>query len=183
MNAIWLIVTIISCIFLIISSPELLLSSFLTGAQNGIDLCFSLAPIYLVWSGLIAVMDESGLSNIVSRVLSPLTNKLFKKESEQTKKCINLNFTANLLGAGGAATPLGIKAIQSMQNGKDKITYSSTLFTVINTTSIQLIPSTIISILLQYGANSPYSVILPTIIISTISTILGILLCQIFVKR
>lgn len=183
MNAIWITVSLISCILLLINSPESILPAFLTGAENGVKLCVTLLPVYIVWSGIISIMEESGLANKVSKLLSPITRRLFKGESEQTQKYITLNFSANLLGAGGAGTPLGIKAIRSMQGDSEKITPHSVLFTIINTTSIQLIPSTIISLLAQNGANEPYGIILPTLIVSTISTVLAVLLYQIFVKK
>ena len=183
MNFIWTLITIFSCFVLIIFLPSDLLPAFLSGAQNGVDICFSLLPIYLVWSGIIALIEESGLSKKISKILSPIINKLFEGESEQTKEYVTLNFTANLLGAGGASTPLGIKAIRAMQGDKEKITSHSVLFTVINTTSIQLLPTTIISLLAQNGASAPYSVVLPTLIISSLSTVLAVLIWSIFCKK
>ncbi len=183
MNLIWTIVVLISCIVLLCLSPEIILPSFLTGAESGLKLCVTLLPIYLVWSGVISVMEDSGLSKKIAKLLSPIINKLFKGENEQVKEHIALNFTANLLGAGGASTPLGIKAIRLMQGDKQKITSHAVLFTVINTTSIQIIPTTIISLLLRGGANNPYSVVLPTIIVSSLSTILAILLWSLLSKK
>lgn len=182
MNAIWFTVITLSCIILTITSPESVLPAFLTGAENGVNLALSLLPIYIVWSGLISVMDSSGLSQKISKLLSPLTRKLFPNESEETQKYITLNFSANLLGAGGAATPLGIQAVRSMSRG-DKITPSMVLFAVINTTSIQLIPTTVISLLSSNGATNPYSIIIPTIIISTLSTLLAVLIWSIIYHK
>lgn len=178
MNAIWFTVIITACAILTITSPENVLPSFLKGAENGVNLAFSLLPIYIVWSGLISIMDESGLSSKIGKLLSPISRKLFPNESEETRKYITLNFSANLLGAGGAATPLGIQAVKSMQKG-NKITSSMVLFAVINTTSIQLIPTTVISILSSNGATNPYSIIIPTIIISTLSSLLAVLMWSI----
>lgn len=180
MNLIWTIVILISCIGLLFLNPEIILPSFLTGAENGLKLCVTLLPIYLVWSGVISVMEDSGLSKKIAKLLSPVINKLFKGESEQAKEYVTLNFTANLLGAGGAGTPLGIKAIRLLQGDKQKITPHAILFTVINTTSIQIIPTTIISLLLTNGASEPYCVVLPTLIISSLSTVLAMLLWSLF---
>ncbi len=183
MNAIWLTTVIVCSITLLFSAPESILSAFLSGAKNGVDLALTLLPVYVVWSGIVGVMDACELSDKISALISPLIKKLFPKESNQTHKLISMNLSCNLLGAGGAATPLGIRAIHSMQEGNRNIVPSAVLFTVINTTSIQLIPSTVISLLTEAGASAPYSIILPTIIISTLSTLLAVLLWSVFCMK
>ncbi len=183
MSAIWFTIIIISALAIITKNPENLLPAFLTGTENGVNLAFMLLPVYIVWSALLSVMDSSGLSEKVAKILSPITKRLFPNESEETRKYVTLNFSANLLGAGGAATPLGIRAIESMNKGKNYATPSMILFTVINTTSIQLIPTTVISLLVSNGATDAYSIILPTLIISTLSTLLAVLIWSIIYHK
>ncbi|MBQ2714901.1 MAG: hypothetical protein IJF76_04660 [Clostridia bacterium] len=156
-------------------NPDLILPTMLSGVEKGISLAFSLLAVYVLWSGIIALLDNSGLSKKIAKLLSPITRKLFKGESEQTHAYISMNFSANLLGAGGAATPLGIKAVESMRRQGNTPTLSMILFTVINTTSIQLLPTTIISLRAQAGSSTPYDTVIPTIIVSVLTTIIGVL--------
>lgn len=166
-----------------LSHPDDILSSLLSGASNALNLAISLFAVYVLWSGIIALMEKSGLSQKIAKILSPITKKLFRGESEDTRKYIAMNFSANLLGAGGAATPLGIKAVESMKRNGDKATFSMILFTVINVSSIQLIPTTIISLRTQAGSNTPYDILLPCLIVSSISTVLSVVAVFLFCKR
>lgn len=183
MSIVWLTIIIVSFIAIIFLSPDSLLPALLTGTENGINLAFTLIPIYIVWSGIITIMDATGISKKIAKFLSPLINRLFPHENETARVYIAMNFSANLLGAGGAGTPLGIKAIESMQKDGSRATPSMVLFAVINTTSIQLIPTTIISLLTSNGASNPQSIILPTLIISTLSTLLAVLIWSITCKN
>ena len=183
MSKLWFFVTSFCMVFMVILSPDTFLSSSLTGVETGIKLSMSLLSVYCLWSGIIAVLETSGLSNKISRLLSPVVKKLFPHESDKTREYVSLNIATNMLGAGGAATPLGIKAITSMYNGGTKATFSMVLFTVINTTSVQLIPSTIMGILASNGATTPHDIILPSLIASTFATLLGVLLVYCFQKN
>ncbi len=175
MNVLWSLIVLFSLLSLLFFSPDNILPSLLSGATNGITLAFSLLPIYVVWSGLVSLAEKSGLSDKISALLSPITRKLFPNESPETRKLIAMNFSANLIGASGASTPLGIQAVHSMKRDGHRATHSMILFTVINVTSIQLIPTTVISLRAQAGSSTPYDVILPTLIVSTVVTVIGVL--------
>lgn len=183
MNFIWFFIVIIGLAVMLFSSPDAILPALLSGTQKGIDIAFSLLAVYVLWSGIVEILKKSGLSTRLSRLLSPITRKLFPNESDKTREYVALNFSANLLGAGGAATPLGIKAVESMQRRGDKITFSMVLFTVINTTSIQLIPSTVIALRANSGSTTPYDIILPTLIVSVTTTLLGVFITYLFKKK
>lgn len=183
MNFLWFFVILFSAVFMIFFSPDNILSTMLVGVDKGINLAISLLPVYVLWSGILALSEKSGLSDKIAKVLSPVTKKLFGGEDEQTRMLIAMNFSANLLGAGGAATPLGIRAVQKMKNHGQTATFSMILFTVINTTSIQLLPSTVITIRAQNGSLTPYDTILPTLIVSIFTTVLGVLTVFALKKR
>ena len=170
-------------ILMLFTSPSALLPSLITGTETGINLSISLLAVYCLWSGVIAVMEGSGLSTKISKLLSPVIKKLFPNESDKTREYVSLNIATNMLGAGGAATPLGIKAVTSMYQSGTRATFSMVLFTVINTTSVQLIPSTVMGILTSEGATSSHDIILPSLIASTVATILGVILVYLFEKR
>ncbi|MDE5911500.1 MAG: hypothetical protein K2H24_04120, partial [Clostridia bacterium] len=109
-----------------------------------------------------------------------------KGESDLALEYITLNFSANLLGMGGAATPLGIKAMECMQDNSQKATDNMILFMVINSTSIQLIPATIIGLRASAGSNAPSDIILPSLLATLISTVTGVILaklCALFTRK
>lgn len=183
MSKLWIFVTLFCMIFMLFLSPDSFLSSLIAGTEEGINLSLSLLSVYCLWSGIIAVMEASGLSGKISKLLSPIVKRLFPKETDKTREYVSLNLAANMLGAGGAGTPLGIKAVTSMHKTGTRATFSMVLFTVINTTSVQLIPSTVMSIMTSEGATSSHSIILPSIIASTVATVLGVILVYCFQKR
>ena len=166
-----------------LSTPDKILPALLDGADNAFGLAVSLFAVYVLWSGIIALMEKSGISRKIAQILSPITRKLFPDESEDTRKLIAMNFSANLLGAGGAATPLGIQAVESMKRNGDKPTFSMMLFAIINVSSIQLIPTTIISLRAQAGASAPYDILVPSVLVSCTTTVLGVVALFLLKKR
>lgn len=183
MSKLWIFVTLFCMVFMLFVSPDTFLTSLIVGTDNGINLSLSLLAVYCLWSGIIAVMEASGLSSGISKLLSPIVKRLFPHESDKTREYVSLNLATNMLGAGGAATPLGIKAVSSMYKTGTRATFSMVLFTVINTTSVQLIPSTVMGIMTSEGATSSHDIILPSLIASTVATVLGVILVYCFQKR
>ena len=101
---------------------------------------------------------------------------------EKAEEYASINLSANLLGMSGATTPFGIKTIEELDKNKNT-NYATTMFFVINATSIQIIPSSVLALRISLDSANPSSIILPTILATTVSTIVGILLTKIFVKR
>lgn len=149
-------------------------TGILTGAEDGIKTIISISGIICFWSGLLKVGDEVGICNMLERLLSPLISKLFKN-LKNAKKYVLLNICANILGMGNAATPMGIKAMNELDDKSGKLTDDMCLFTVLNSASFQLIPSTIIAIRCGDGSVNPFSVILPIWITSFIALSVGII--------
>lgn len=179
MNIFFSVILISSIIYLLFVSPSLILPSLITGAENAISLSISLIAIYSLWISILKIMEDIGLNKLIYKFFKPITKILFKGENNLTCEYITLNFSANLLGMGGAATPLGIKAIENM-NKNNNLTDNMILFIVINATSIQLLPTTIISMRAKHLSLSASDIILPSLIATTIATICGILLCYVF---
>lgn len=150
----------------------------ISGAKASFELSFKMLAIYCVWLSLLEILTRTNFDKKINKLFKPITKRLFKGESDECLSYINLNFTANLLGIGGVATPMGIKAINSMNKFNNKASDNMILFIVINTTSIQLLPASIIGLRASFGSISSSDIILPTLIASTISTIIGFLLCK-----
>ncbi len=182
MNTVFAIMILASLIMLVVVSPESAFSIMISGASNALTLAFTLIAIYAIWLSILSLMDGIGLSKALNKLFRPLTKKLFKGESDLALEYITLNFSANLLGMGGAATPLGIKAMECMQDGSEKATDNMILFMVINSTSIQLIPATIIGLRSAAGSNAPSDIILPSLLATLISTVTGVILAKICSK-
>lgn len=180
MNIVFIILIISSIIGLTIINPESVLTTLISGTTSAINLSFTLIAIYAIWLSVIKIMSEIGLNRIIYKLFKPIVKRLFKGENELTYEYITLNFSANILGMGGAATPLGIKAIESMNKNEASISDNMILFAVINASSIQLLPTTIISLRSTFNSQNTSNIILPSILSTCITTIVGIALCYIF---
>ena len=179
MNKIWAIVLIVSTVALTVISPSNVLPTYMSGIGSALEFTFKMAVIYAMWMGINALMDKAGINKFIAKIFKPLTKRLFKNESEKAQEYISLNLSANLLGMSGVATPLGIKAIESMDDKSGIATESMRLFTVINCTSIQLIPATVIAMRASAGSGSASDIILLTVIATAIATVVGVLLVKV----
>ena len=180
MNKIWVIMMLLGSAVLLVINPEETLSSMLDASAGAVELCINLCGIYAVWLGLLEILDESGLSDKLAKLLKPLIKKLFKGADEKVHKDIAINLSANMLGLGNAATPYGIKAMKGMDDQSGIATKSMIMLMVINATSIQLLPTTTIGLRAAAGSVSPGDIILPTLIssfVTCLSAICLVILC------
>lgn len=154
-----------------------LLSNFTELSKAAVDSCSGaiqleiyLAGTMALWGGLMRVAQKAGVTRIFERLLCPVTRRLFKGCDGKTMKNISMNLTANMLGIANAATPLGIAAVRSMaEQGGRHMRRNIAMLTVLNTASIQLIPTTIGALRARYGAQSPFDITLPILMVSLIS--------------
>ena len=181
MNAVFGLGFLISTIILLFINPDGALNAMLKGGQDAFDLTLKLTVIYAVWLGIFEIMDKSNLSKIIANKLKPINRFLFGNVSDSANEYISLNISANMLGMSGATTPMGIKSIRELE--KENNLYAINMFFVINATSIQLLPTSVMSLRTSLGAINPSDIILPTILTTAISTILGIILVKTFVKK
>lgn len=183
MNIIYAVIMICSIGVMAFTSPDKMLSSMLNGANEAIVLSISMVAIYAVWLTLIAIMEKTGLNKKIDKLLRPITKRLFKGESDATHEAAAINMSANLLGMGGAATPMGIKTIETMKKRDDgKASDNMIMFVVINCTSLQLLPTTVIGMRAAAGSADAVSIIVPSLIASIVSTAVGMILCIIIKK-
>lgn len=179
MNAAFLIISVISLVMMTIHSPESAFSSMINGVSGAISLSIKLVAIYAVWLSVLEMMNKTGIDKKLSKILKPLIKKIFKKENEEAYDWICINVSANMLGMGGVATPAGIKAMERMQDGSEKATHNMVMLFVINATSIQLIPATVIAMRASANSQNAADIILPTLISSGIATLLGLIICKV----
>lgn len=186
MNKVWLILIISALVALSIFNPQSVLLGLSTAGNKAVKLCLELCAIYAVWTGIFNILSQTKISKWLNKILSPIVNLIFGKNTldQQSKLLVSMNMSANILGMNGAATPLGIKAIESMNknNNTDKATYPMIMLIVICCTSIQLLPTSIIGMLSSAGASNPSSIIVPSLVAGFVSTTIGIVLVKIINK-
>jgi len=156
----------------------------LEGAQNGIAVAFSMAGSLCLWTGLARVMEKSGVSAVLARLLRPVLGRLFPDTAKNRDAMGDLcgNVTANLLGLGNAATPLGIAAARKMKQG-ETATDELCRFVVLNTASIQLIPATVAAVRAGLGANAPFDILPAVWVTSLLSAAAGLAAAYLFGGR
>lgn len=142
--------------------------------SDAVQLALYLAGSMALWGGLMKIAQEAGITKAFERVLSPVTRRLFAGCSDEAMKSISVNITANLLGLGNAATPAGIAAVKAIaaQGGRN-VRRNIAMLVVLNTASIQLIPTTVGALRAKFGAQSPFDITLPTLAVSLISAVCG----------
>lgn len=189
LNKIWPFFIIISFIFaLFTGNISNFNNSIFSSCTQAVELIINLFGTMCLWNGLMQIVQETTLMNKLSKIISPLMKFLFpkmKKEDAEYNQ-ITINIIANLLGIGNAATPLGLKAMQTMQeknSQKDRITDSMAMFIVLNTASLQLIPSTVIAVRASLGSANPSQIIVPVWIVTIIADIAGIIASKILMKK
>ena len=178
---------IIGIIYSLITNNTTISSEMLSASKNGIDLILSLTPVICLWLGIMNIAKKSGLLDKLAKLLTPILKILFP-EIPKDSPCftyIVTNIIMNMLGLGNAATPFGLKAIKEMQalnKKKDTATRSMITLLVINTASVTIIPTTIISLRMLYGSINPESIIPYIIITSTLSMMIGLLIDRILYR-
>lgn len=157
----------------------------LGGAESGVELAIGLISVIAFWLGIMNIAEKAGLVEWLSKVLRPVGRFLYPSvpPDHPAMGSILANMSANILGLGNAATPLGLKAMQELQTlNADKETASDAMCTLlaINTASITLIPATVIAVRMQYGSAHPTSIVSTTIFATTFGTIAAIILDRLF---
>ena len=189
LNKIWPAFLIISFIYAILNGNiEEFNNSIFTSCAQTVDLILKLFGTMCLWNGLMKIVQETSLMKKLTKIISPLMKILFPKMKKEDKeyKEITINIIANLLGIGNAATPLGLKAMQTMQEKnpqKDRITDSMAMFIVLNTASIQLIPSTVIAVRASLGSVNPSQIIVPVWIATIAADVAGIIAIKMLMKK
>lgn len=163
-------------------------NAMLSACNTAVKISFSLIGIMAFWLGIMRIAEKSGLVQILSKLLNPIAKILFKdvKKDSPVVGDITMSVTANALGLTNAATPIGLKVMKELQEdnkNKDTATDSMCMFLGMNTAGFQIIPATVIAVLVGVGAKNPSEIILPTLIVTTISFLVAIITALIFRKN
>ena len=189
LNILWPIFIILSVIYSIISGNiEEVNTGIFNSLSEAVELSITFLGTICLWNGIMEIAKRTSLINKLNKILKPVINFLFPdlKNNEIAKQEISMNMIANILGLGNAATPLGIKAMQTMQKAnksKETLSNSMMMFIVINTASIQLIPTNVIAIRTSLNSQNPTSIIIPVWIATIIAGFVGIFLTKILIKK
>ncbi len=181
MNYIWVIIIVFSFFCAIATNNMSSLSSaVISGGTEAITLVLKLAGIICFWNGLMAIAEKSGLTNIICKILKPVLKLLFPNlKDEKAKNAISMNITANFLGLGNAATPLGLEAMKRLQENslkKDTATDEMVRFVVLNSAALHLVPTTVALLRHEYGSSNPMEILIPSIFTSFLSVSIGVLM-------
>ncbi len=148
----------------------------LEGARSAVELCVTMAGVMCLWTGVMEVMEQSGLSALLARGFRPLLRRLMPCASRdpETLSAVAANLSANMLGLGNAATPLGIRASRLMARGSGGTASDDLcLFVVLNTASIQLFPTTVAGVRAALGASSPFDILPAVWLASGVAVVAG----------
>lgn len=188
LNIVWPIFIIISFSYAIFfGNLNSLNAEIFSSLENAIKLSINLLGTICLWNGIMQIASKTSVIDKLTSFLKPIIRYLFPdlKKRPKIQKEISMNMIANILGLGNAATPLGLKAMKSMQEeneDKDVLSDSMAMFIVINTASIQIIPTTVIAIRNSLGSENPTSIVFPVWIATICAAISGIVAVKILIK-
>ena len=189
MNAIWVLMILGAFLYSFFAGTidEVTQSVFL-GAEKATEMVLSLVGMMCLWTGLLEVAEKAGITKKVEKLLSPVTKLLFPTipDHSPAKSAIAMSMTANLLGLSNAATPLGIMAMKHLSD-RSLTPYVATdemcMFVVINSASITLIPTTLLTLRTAAGSVAPFEILVPVWICSLLSVSSGILAAKYYGRR
>lgn len=189
LNIIWPIFIIISYMYAIFSGNiEKINNSVFDSAKSAVELTITFFGTVCLWNGIMQIAKETTLMEKITKILQPIMKFLFpeiKKDSTANQE-MSMNIVANILGLGNAATPLGLKAMKTLQkenNKKDTLSDTMMMFIILNTASLQIIPTTVIAIRSSLGAKEPTEVIVPVWIATICAAIAGVIAAKILIKK
>lgn len=190
LNYIWsglIIASIICSVFL--GNTEELSTALLNSGASSIELIMKMAGIMCLWSGIMKIAEKSGFTSLIAKLFSPLLRPLFPRLDKNSPafRSITMNISANLLGLGNAATPFGLKAMEqlhTLNNRSDTASNEMVIFVVMNTASLQLLPTTIATLRQAYGSTAPFDIIVPVWISSACALAVALIIsCTLNMKK
>ncbi len=189
LNIIWPIFIIVSIIYgMITGNLENINNSIFEVGENTVNLILTLFGTVCLWNGLMKIVENTSLIKKIAKLISPFMKILFpdvEKGAEEYEE-ISMNIVSNILGLGNAATPIGLRAMKTMQNknkDKNKLSNSMAMFIIINTASIQLIPTTVIAIRTSLGSAEPTKMLIPIWGATIGAAIAGVVSAKLLMKK
>ena len=189
LNYLWPILILISFLFSLFNGTiQNVNNSIFSSVSNVVTLSLTLVGNMCLWCGLMRIIKETKIMNFLIKILNPVLRWLYpdSKDNKNVMEAISINTVSNFLGIGNAATPAGLKAMEELQKeneNKDELSNSMIMLIVLNTTSIQLIPTTVIAIRASLGSPNPSNIIVPIWISTMAGTLAGVFLTKLLLRR
>jgi spore maturation protein A len=189
LNIIWPIFIVVSIVYALFSGNiQNVSNGIFDSAASAVELTLTFFGTICLWNGIMQIAKQTTLMEKLTKVLRPFMRFLFPelKKQKQAQEEISINIVANLLGLGNAATPLGLKAMKTLQkenSKKDTLSNSMAMFIVLNTASLQIIPTNVIAIRSSLGSSSPSGIILQVWVATVVAALVGIIATKILMKR
>lgn len=182
---IWAFFIIIGVLYSAFKKDTNISNTLLTSGSSSIEMIFSIMVVICLWLGIMNIAKKSGLLEVLANKLSPLIKFLFPEipDGDIAISYISLNIIMNMLGLGNAATPFGLKTMKELKrlnNDSDEATRSMITFLVINTASVTIIPTTVISLRLLNGSNNPNEIVSASIITTFLSVLFALIIDRLF---
>lgn len=186
-NKIWFLLVFVGVIFSFLSGNEKMGDVILNTSYDTLDMLASIAPLVVLWSGIMNIASDSGLLYKFSCILRPFLRRLMPDvKGDKAFEYISSNIAANMLGLGSVATPAGLKAMKELEK-ENKVPGRATdgmiTFLVLNTSGVTIIPMTVIALRMGYSSINPTNIIIPGIIATSISTLSGLTLDYIIRRK
>ena len=175
MNILWTIIMLCSIAAMVVIKPDGAVKAMTEGANNAVSLAITLLASYSLWLGFFRLVEKTGISKAVARLIRKPLNFLFPSASDRAKSYLSINF----LGLGNAATPMGINAVCALDDGAERANTDMIMALVLSSTSLQLLPGTVIAMRVARGSAAPVSFLPANIIATVASTVIGISLVKI----
>lgn len=182
MNVIFCAILIVSIVYMLFTNPSAILDALITGSNKGLNLCLSLIAIYAVWLGILKTAENCGAQKFLEKLLKPIIKFLFGPLDSETSSLIAINISANILGMGNASTPSGIKAMERLSLNKTQVTKPMSMLVLLNSLSLQIIPTTIIGLRIASNSKNPTDIFFPIIIVSYICVIIAVFLLKLLFR-
>ena len=175
MNIVWTVVTVVALLVLTITNPQSVLTVCLDSSAQALTTALGLCGVYCLWLGIFEVAEKCQLVEKLSHCFSRLNKFLYGNVEKVASDYISLNLASNLLGVGNAATPSAIAAINVLEKD-EKLSRAGAMLFVVNATSVQLIPTTVIGLRASLGSVNPSDILLPNLISTIVTSIVGVAL-------
>jgi spore maturation protein A len=188
LNFIWCFFIVIAIVYGILNGTyQDVNSAIFSSIESTVTLIITLFGSICFWNGIMNIVKNTSLIEKIEKILKPLIRIIFNNLNEESEayKNISMNMTSNLLGLGNAATPCGLKAMEELQkenDNKDKLSNDMIVFILINTASLQLIPTTIISIRMGLNSKNPSGIILGVWFASVVTFVLMLCIAKCYLK-
>ncbi len=189
MSKIWAFMLIVSIIIsLCMGSSDEVITSIMQSGQSGVENVISLIAMTCFWSGMFKIFENTSAIKSFSKIFKKILYKIFNKKELNSKaeEYISMNIATNVIGVGNASTVNGIKAMEELQNEnniKDTPNDNMATFVLINTASLQLIPTSMIAMRALYGSNNPSAIVIPVWIVTIIALIVGLISIKILNRK